>query len=277
MLSDDQIEALSPDQRRELIWRLARSPTEVLPRGYDMARARRNRVALMAICATFLVPWIVYLEVSLPKHYVARHWTLTWVGFDVILGVLFASTAVLGVLRRELVALTAFASGVLLLCDAWFDITTANAHDRSFSIFSAVAAEVPIALVLISSALRLVRVTARRVYAIGPREPLWRAPLLMDVDHAEAVTRRLLGRQRHAWRRSGRAHVENLEDRKLARHRVQRLFVQGDGGRREVVSEGSPRGGPRDQQNVRRGAQGPGQDHLRRRAANVRGDGHHGN
>jgi hypothetical protein len=111
----------------------------------------------------------------------------TWVGFDVILGVLFASTAVLGVLRRELVVLTAFASGVLLLCDAWFDITTANAHDRPFSILSAVVAEVPIALVLISSALRLLRVTARRVYAIGPREPLWRAPLLMDADHSEAL------------------------------------------------------------------------------------------
>jgi hypothetical protein len=143
----------------------------------------------MAVCATFLVPWIIYLGVNLPKHYVASHWVATWVGFDVILGVLFASTAVLGILRRELVALTAFASGVLLLCDAWFDITTANAHDRPFSIFSAVAAEVPIALVLISSALRLVRVTARRVYAIGPREPLWRAPLLMDADHVEAVTR----------------------------------------------------------------------------------------
>jgi hypothetical protein len=144
----------------------------------------------MTICASLLVPWIIYLEVSLPKHYVARHWMATWVGFDVILGVLFASTAVLGLLRRELVVLTAFASGVLLLCDAWFDITTANAHDRPFTIFSAVVAEVPIALVLISSALRLLRVTARRVYAIGPREPLWRAPLLMDADHAEALSGR---------------------------------------------------------------------------------------
>jgi hypothetical protein len=188
-LTDDEIEALSPDQRRELIWRLARSQADVLPRSYDLARARRNRVTLMTICATFLVPWISYLEVSLPKQYIARHWVLTWVGFDVILGVLFVSTALLGALRRELVALTAFASGVLLLCDAWFDITTANAHDRPLSILSAVAAEIPIALLLISSALRLVRVTARRVYAIGPREPLWRAPLLMDADHAEVVTR----------------------------------------------------------------------------------------
>jgi hypothetical protein len=189
LLTDDQIDALSPDERRELIWRLARSPAEVLPRSYDMARARRNRVALMAICAAFLVPWIIYLEVSLPKHYIARHWVLTWVGFDVVLGVLFISTAVLGALRRELVALTAFASGVLLLCDAWFDITTSNAHDRPISILAAAVAEVPVAFVLIASALRLVRVTARRVYALGPHEPLWRAPLLMDADHSDAFTR----------------------------------------------------------------------------------------
>jgi hypothetical protein len=181
-LTDEEIEALTSDQRRELIWRLARPVGDVVPRRYVQARVRRNRVALMTLSAAFLVPWSVYLGASLPSRYVARHWTLTWVGFDAILGVLFASTAVLGMLRRELVALTAFASGVLLLCDAWFDITTANSHDRPFSILTAVVAEIPIAIILVSSAIRLVRVTARRVYAIGPTDPLWRSPLLIDAD-----------------------------------------------------------------------------------------------
>jgi hypothetical protein len=181
-LTDEQIAGLTSDQRRELIRRLARPAGEVVPRRYDLSRVRRNRVALMTISAAFLVPWSVYLGRSLPNRYVSPHWTLTWVGFDVILAVLFTGTAVLGLLRRELVALTAFASGVLLLCDAWFDITTANAHDRPFSIFIAVVAEGPLAVVLISSALRIVRVTARRMYAIGANDPLWRSPLLMDVD-----------------------------------------------------------------------------------------------
>jgi hypothetical protein len=46
----------------------------------------------------------------------ARHSTLTSVGFDVILALFYVGTAVLGLLRRELVviALTAFASCVLL-------------------------------------------------------------------------------------------------------------------------------------------------------------------
>jgi hypothetical protein len=88
----------------------------------------------MTLGAAVLVPWTAYLGVSLPNRYVARHWTLTWVGFDVVLIVMFGSTAVLGLLRRQLVVVTAFSSGVLLLCDTWFDITTANAHDRLVSI-----------------------------------------------------------------------------------------------------------------------------------------------
>ena len=182
ILTDEQIADLTADQRRELVWRLARTAADVLPKRYDRFRVRRNRIALMALSAAVLVPWTVYLGVSLPNRYVARHWTLTWVGFDVILMLMFACTAVLGLLRRELVALAAFASGVLLLCDAWFDITTANGHDRPFSIATAIVAEIPIAALLVSSALRLVRVTARRVYAIGAHDPLWRAPLLMESE-----------------------------------------------------------------------------------------------
>lgn len=180
-LSDEQIAGLSADQRRELIWRLARPVADVLPDRFDVYRVRRHRVALMTLGAAALVPWTIYLGVSLPNRYVARHWTLTWVGFDIVLIFMFAATAVLGLLRRQLVVLAAFASGVLLLCDAWFDITTANAHDRPVSIAAAVLVEVPIAILLISSALRLVRITVRRVFAIGITEPLWRVPLIVDM------------------------------------------------------------------------------------------------
>ena len=122
-LSDAQIAAMTAEQRRDLIWRLARPVSEVLRPGVDVRRLRRQRVLLMSVAAAALVPWTVYLGVSLPDRYVARHWTLTWVGFDAVLLTMFAATALLGLFRRQLVALTAFASGVLLLCDAWFDVT----------------------------------------------------------------------------------------------------------------------------------------------------------
>ena len=182
MLSDAQIAALTGEERRELIWRLARPVSEVMTHPYDAYRVRRHRIALMTFSAAVLVPWTAYLGVSLPNRYVAKHWTLTWVGFDVVLIVMFAATAVLGLLRRQLVVIAAFSSGVLLLCDAWFDITTANGHDRPVSIATALVAEVPIAILLISSALRLIRITVRRVFAIGPAESLWRAPLIVDIN-----------------------------------------------------------------------------------------------
>lgn len=182
-LSNDQIAAMTAEQRRELIWRLALPAADVLPPRLDVRKVRRHRLLLMAACAAALVPWTVYLGVSLPNRYVARHWTLTWVGFDVVLIAMFAITALLGMLRRQLVVLTAFASGLLLLCDAWFDVTTANAHDRPLSLATAVLAEGPIAILLITGALRLIRTTARRLFAVGTAEPLWRAPLLMiDTD-----------------------------------------------------------------------------------------------
>ena len=180
-LSDDQIAALTTDERRDLIWRLALPVEEVGSRHYNAYRMRRHRVLLVAFSAAVLVPWTAYLGVSLPDRYVARNWTLTWVGFDVVLMIMFAATALLGLLRRQLVVLAAFTSGILLLCDAWFDITTAHGNDRLVSITTAVLAEVPIAILLISSALRLIRITVRRVYAIGGHEPLWRAPLVVDI------------------------------------------------------------------------------------------------
>jgi hypothetical protein len=47
-------------------------------------------------------------------------------GFDCLLVAFMAATAVLGWLRRQLVLLTVFTMGVLLICDAWFDILTAG-------------------------------------------------------------------------------------------------------------------------------------------------------
>jgi hypothetical protein len=130
--------------------------------------------------AVALLPWTVYLGLSLPDRYIARNWSVTWVGFDAMLLTVFALTAVLGVLRRQLLVLTAFASGVLLLCDAWFDITTAGPKDIWLSVASAVLAEVPIAILLISSALRLVQLMAARLWVLEPGMRLWQLPLLLD-------------------------------------------------------------------------------------------------
>ena len=125
VLSDARIAAMSPDERRDLIQRLQRPLDEVHPPPIAR-RMRRNRLTLMVGGAIGLIPWIVYLGFTLPANYVAQNWPAVWIGFDCLLIAFMAATAVLDWLRRQLVVLPAFTTGVLLICDAWFDVLTAG-------------------------------------------------------------------------------------------------------------------------------------------------------
>jgi hypothetical protein len=176
-VTDAQIAAMSDAERHALIGRLERPLGEVLDAS-ALARMRRVRLVVMTGAVVGLVPWIVYLSITLPDRYIAHNWTATWVGFDILLLVFMAATAVLGVLRRQLLVLTAFTTGILLLCDAWFDVMTASPQDRWLSIATAVLGNLPLAVLLITGALRILRLTATRLYLIDPGMPLWRVPLL---------------------------------------------------------------------------------------------------
>lgn len=176
-LSDAQIASMSPRERRELISRLERPLGELLPAS-ELARLRRVRLVLMIGAVIGLLPWIVYLAITLPDKYIAHNWPTTWVGFDILILIFMAATAVLGLLRRQLLVLTAFTTGILLVCDAWFDVMTAAPSDRWLSVLTAVAGELPLAALLITGALRILRLTATRLYVLDPGMPLWRIPLL---------------------------------------------------------------------------------------------------
>ena len=177
VVSDAQIAAMSAAERRELITRLERPIGELVTES-GFVRMRRVRLVLMAGAIVGLVPWIVYLSITLPDRYIANNWIATWVGFDTLLLLFMASTAVLGLLRRQLLILTGFTTGVLLVCDAWFDMMTAAPADRWLSVLTATLGELPLAAVLITGALRILRLTATRLYALDPGMPLWRIPLL---------------------------------------------------------------------------------------------------
>jgi hypothetical protein len=87
----------------------------------------RLLVALIAVSAAVLLPWAVYLAVSLPASVSARHWPAAWAGLDVAMAVGLAATAWLAVRRDRRAALAAIATATLLLMDAWFDVCTAPA------------------------------------------------------------------------------------------------------------------------------------------------------
>jgi hypothetical protein len=177
VVSDAQIAAMSPAERRDLIHRLERPLAELVP-APEFARIRRIRLWLMTGATIGLIPWIVYLALTLPDKYIAHNWQATWVGFDILLVLFIATTAVLGYLRRQLLVFSAFTTGVLLICDAWFDVMTAEPADMWLSVLIAVLAELPLAIILMTGALRIVRLTMTRLWLLDPGMPLWRVPLL---------------------------------------------------------------------------------------------------
>lgn len=124
----------------------------------------RRALVLLVITAppVMLAIWIPYLALELPERHLVRDWTFVWVGFDVLLLAVLTATAVLAWRGRQLVALTASAASVLLVCDAWFDISTAvGTRDLSTAIAFAVLLELPLAALLLWIGMRVIRQATR--------------------------------------------------------------------------------------------------------------------
>lgn len=112
--------------------------------------------------ALLLVPWIFYLGFELPEQNIARHWDLTWVGFDIALLLAMARTGWLAWQGRRQMELPAVAAGTLLLVDAWFDITTSGTtSDLIQAVISAAVIEIPLAALAFWIALHVETVCAQ--------------------------------------------------------------------------------------------------------------------
>ena len=78
MLTDDQIAAMTPAERRDLVTGWPGRSTR--PSTRWLRRTREIRIALIVLSAVVLVTWTVYLAVTLPRAYVAHNWDRTWSG-----------------------------------------------------------------------------------------------------------------------------------------------------------------------------------------------------
>lgn len=138
-------DAINADTRNRVE---APTPTpDVLER---VRRHRRHTLELLTVCAVGLIPWTILLAVTLPSGYEVHQWRLTWVGFDVLLVVAMASTALLGWRRNRAVILAALTTSVLLICDAWFDVSLAfGTSEVWWSAALALFVELPLAFYLI--------------------------------------------------------------------------------------------------------------------------------
>ncbi|HEY5093327.1 MAG TPA: hypothetical protein VII60_08680 [Acidimicrobiales bacterium] len=92
--------------------------------------------------------WTIYLGLRLPRHYVANHWDVAWVGLDAAQVVFLLLSAWAAWRRRAILIQFANACATLLLVDAWFDVTTSRYSNLQQSML-ALAVELPSAFVLL--------------------------------------------------------------------------------------------------------------------------------
>jgi len=120
---------------------------------------RWSLLRLLTLGALTETAWTIYVGVELPRHYVANHWDVAWVGLDAA-QVLMLGAATWSAWRRSTtLVIFATSSATLLLLDAWFDVTTARLGDVAQGILLATLVEIPSALVLLWVAHRGLRHT----------------------------------------------------------------------------------------------------------------------
>jgi hypothetical protein len=126
-------------------------------RRFALRSTRERLLILLTATAIAELLWVIYLGWTLPRHYVANHWEVAWVGLDVAeIGMLLA-TAWAAWRQRAVVILFSIVLATLLIVDAWFDITTARRGDLLQSALLAVFAEIPLAALLLWIAWRASR------------------------------------------------------------------------------------------------------------------------
>src|SRR5262249_31000849 len=146
---------------------------------------RRLLIAAALACAAGLAAWIGVLAVTLPWRYRAGGWSAAWVGFDGVLFLAFAATAWAAWRRRQVLILCLVGLCTLLCCGAWFD-TTLDWGTPGFidSLTLALVVELPLAVVAMIGARRLLRLTFGRLHALKgdsrPVPPFWKVPLFGD-------------------------------------------------------------------------------------------------
>jgi hypothetical protein len=118
-------------------------------------RAIRGPLLVFLVGAVVIeIVWTIFLGLHLPRHYVAIHWDMAWVGLDVMEIAMLVLTAWAAWRMRAVFIIFASVTGTLFIVDAWFDVTTARRGDLDQSVWLALITEIPIAVALFWSAWR---------------------------------------------------------------------------------------------------------------------------
>lgn len=113
---------------------------------------------VLGCCGIAMLPWLLVLANSLPAAESA-----TWIGLDILEATGLAATGLLMLRRDPRGCLTATATAVLLVADAWFDVTTAApGTELATAAAMALGVELPMAVLCTVAALRSWPHSARR-------------------------------------------------------------------------------------------------------------------
>ena len=185
MLDESDLQRMTPEERAGLARALASLNAQSLTPNPLSQRRRRLLIAASLTGVLLLSVWIAVLEVKLPRYYRAGGWRTAWVGFDIGLLVVFAATAWAAWRRRQVLIVCLIVLAALLCCDAWFDITLDwGTQGFTLSLLSALIVELPLAVVALIGARRLLRLTVGRLELLagspGPLPSFWQVPLFGD-------------------------------------------------------------------------------------------------
>ena len=178
----EELADLSAPERRKLLRALVALEQQDTPTPGTSWKWDAVLVVIVAGCI-LLAAWIGVLAVTLPRFYHTGSWRGAWVGFDIALLGAFAATGWAAWRRRQLLIISLVVLATLLLCDAWFDVVL-DALTAGFvaSLLSALLVELPLAIVAIVMARRLLKLTFGQIMRYEglnqPVPPLWQIPLL---------------------------------------------------------------------------------------------------
>ena len=125
---------------------------------------------MFALFSVILLPWIIYIAVSLPARQLSPNYDIAWAGFDVLLAAGLGGTAYFALRRSRYLSTAAAATAILLVVDAWFDCLTTPGHARLQSIALCVLIELPLAAVCLWLSYHTHQIAERRML-LAPAAP----------------------------------------------------------------------------------------------------------
>jgi hypothetical protein len=178
---------MDPRERAELMRALAALAREDPFAERSLRVRRRLGITFLTAACLFLIPWIVLLALTLPRHYQAGQWGVAWTGFDIALLLGLGGTALASLLRRQIMVGFMIITATLLCADAWFDVMLSwGSSEAPLSIATALLVELPIAALMVAGARRVTDYTIRalmhRAGLTGHRPSLWRIRLIDIID-----------------------------------------------------------------------------------------------